>query len=90
MGDGLSVSEGQKLLVSYGKAIDAYNLVLKTAADANNKLLTMETAMKEFNKRTLGAIGANYGDNSSEYELAGGIRRSERKKAVRRLKPPQA
>lgn len=64
--------------------------MLKAAADANNKLLTMETALKEFIKRTLGAIGSKYGDDSSEYELAGGMRRSERKKPVRKPKPPQA
>jgi hypothetical protein len=35
------------------------------------------------------AIKVECGDDSSEYEMAGGTRRSERKKAVRKPKPPK-
>lgn len=42
-------------------------------------------------KRARGGIKAIYGDDSSEYEMMGGKRRSERKRPVRKKKttPPQ-
>ena len=36
----------------------------------------------------LAAVGVEYGKNSTEYELAGGTRKSERKAPVRKAKTP--
>jgi hypothetical protein len=36
----------------------------------------------------LPAVGLKYGKDSSEYEMAGGTRESERKKRVVKPKPP--
>ena len=39
-------------------------------------------------KRVRNGIKAVYGDNSSQYEMIGGIRKSERKRPVRKAAAP--
>ena len=87
LGDGLSVAVGQQLVADYATAVAAYNQILRTADEANDRLLAMEKVMTDFNKRTLGAVCARFGDDSAAYELAGGTRRSARKKPVRYPRP---
>ena len=38
-------------------------------------------------ERMLSAMGDKYGKDSSEYEVAGGTRKSERKKPTKKAKP---
>ena len=38
------------------------------------------------NQRILAAVKAQFGPDSSEFELVGGVRRSDRKKPVRKAK----
>ena len=90
LGDGLSVAVGQQLVADYASAVAAYNQILRTADAANTQLMALEKRMTDFNKRTLGAVCARFGDDSAAYELAGGIRRSARKKPVRRPRPTPA
>jgi 16S rRNA C1402 N4-methylase RsmH len=54
-------------------------------ADAAQQAL--EEAEKELNtisKRMLAAIAFNYGDDSMEYSMAGGVRTSDRKRPARK------
>ena len=45
-----------------------------------------ESELNDWNRRVLSAVEAQYGPDSSEYEMVGGTRKSERKKGTR--KPP--
>jgi hypothetical protein len=45
--------------------------------------LTREQVLADWNQRILVAVKAQYGPDSSEFELVGGTRRSERKKPKR-------
>jgi len=45
-----------------------------------NELDTVEAGVREKNVRILSAAEAHFGPDSSEYEQAGGTRRSERKR----------
>ena len=52
--------------------------------DLRNKRDERLTSIWEAVKRARSSIKGTYGDDSSEYELVGGTRMSERKKAVRK------
>lgn len=54
--------------------------------DLQNDLGTDEDNLREMNKRILSAVEAQYGPDSSEYEVAGGTRQSERKKPAAKPK----
>ena len=65
---------------SLSAKLDAYNEQLASLDASQNELDALESALQEKNTRILSAAGAHYGPDSSEYEQAGGTRRSERKR----------
>ena len=52
--------------------------------DMLNDLESAESDLNEFNRRYLSATEAHYGPDSSEYEMVGGTRKSERKRPIRK------
>ncbi len=54
--------------------------------DSSNRFDAQEATMADWNRRILSAVEAQYGPDSSEYEMCGGTRKSERKNPKR--KPP--
>jgi len=74
----------------YGDTQASYNLQLATLDDDTNQLDDLEQRLNDLNQRVLAAIKAQYGPDSSEFELVGGVRRSDRKKPARTTKTPAA
>jgi flagellar hook-associated protein FlgK len=69
-------------LVAEIKSVDAQSTDLRNKRDALYDLLW------EYLKRVRAAVKGNYGDNSSEYEMVGGTRLSERKPSGRKPQTP--
>jgi hypothetical protein len=74
-------------LVEYNKAIDAvradiatYNEALSQVDHAANGVQAGEKKLRDLSELMLLAVAARYGKDSSEYEMAGGTRKSERKR----------
>ncbi|WP_242072261.1 hypothetical protein [Nostoc sp. FACHB-110] len=65
------------------------NSALAVIDSSKQKLDEMEKTLKQVSDRMVTGVGFKYGRNSNEYELAGGIRESERirKSRLTRLKP---
>ena len=61
--------------------LDTYNQHLAALDDEQNTIDAEEEDLRDWNRRILSASEATYGPDSSEYELAGGRRKSERKKS---------
>ena len=66
---------------AFAGKLDSYNQAVAALDDLQNDLGTDEDNLRELNKRILSAVEAQYGPDSSEYELCGGTRTSERKKS---------
>jgi len=66
---------------------DAYNALLSQADQAQNELLAAEKAIRDLSERMLAGVASKYGKDSSEYEMAGGTRKSERKRPTRKTPP---
>ena len=55
--------------------------------DMRNQRDALYTELWDKVKRVRSGVKANYGDNSSQYEMVGGTRLSERKSPTRKAKP---
>ncbi|MFZ5820926.1 MAG: hypothetical protein ACOYYJ_13580 [Chloroflexota bacterium] len=55
--------------------------------DMRNQRDALYTELWDKVKRVRSGVKANYGDNSSQYEMVGGTRLSERKTPTRKAKP---
>lgn len=67
-------------ITSLSDKLDEYNERLSALDSLQNELDGLEAGVREKNVRMLSATEAQYGPDSSEYEQAGGTRRSERKR----------
>lgn len=66
--------------------LDAYNGLLNEIDALNNDILAGEKALGALSERMLDGVGVKFGKDSNEYEQAGGVRKSERKKPTRKTK----
>ena len=87
LGQGLTLANFRKAVEDTRTLLDQYNQLLSQVDEMANRLTSAEKALKEMNSRMLNAVAAVYGKDSIEYEMAGGVRQSERKRPQR--KPPQ-
>ena len=86
LGNGLTVASYQSEISGIEKTIDAFN---KTKSDHDGlavELKNSEKKLLDLNEKMLEAVGVKYGHDSEEYVKAGGKRKSERKRPVRKPK----
>ena len=72
---------------AFTNRLDGYNRMLAALDDEQNGIDADESELREMNRRALSAVEAQYGPDSSEYELVGGTRQSERKRGPKKAKP---
>lgn len=86
LGNGLSFREYQSLVNELRDALDHYNTILSTADEKLNLVNKLEEIVANMNERMLVGVAAKYGKDSSEYEQAGGRKKSDikRKRVVKK------
>ncbi|QMS88082.1 hypothetical protein HUN01_10940 [Nostoc edaphicum CCNP1411] len=77
-----------QLIDNFHNMLDDYNAAIAMIDSSRKKLDEMEKALSQVSDKMLMGVGFKYGKNSNEYELAGGVRDSERirKSRLTRLK----
>ncbi len=80
----LSLAAYEQEIEGFSGDLDSYNTQVAALDDRQNALDAREEALNERNRRMLSATEAHYGPDSSEYELAGGTRRSDRARTPRK------
>ena len=83
-GGNLNAAGGQALSADCAGELDSYNQNVAALDEQQNVVDTKENTANDWNKRVLAAVGAKYGTDSSEYEMVGGTRLSERKRTSRK------
>ncbi len=83
LGAGVSVAGLGAAVAGLKADLDTYNLLLSQADERLNALTEHEKALADLCERALAAVAGKYGKNSSEYEKAGGVRKSERKRPAK-------
>jgi pantothenate kinase-related protein Tda10 len=81
LGNDLTVDNYEAEIGKLNEKLAAYNTALSTVDDLYNACIAQIDVIKDWNERMLSGAASKYGKNSSQYEMAGGVRKSERKNA---------
>ncbi|MEA5448013.1 hypothetical protein VB780_05490 [Leptolyngbya sp. CCNP1308] len=90
MGNGMTLNEFWAAIDDMRDRQNKYNELLSTVDQLYNEMIAAEKALAEKSERMLNAVAVVYGRNSSEYEMAGGKRRSERRRSNRSASDQQS
>jgi hypothetical protein len=90
LGNGLTVASFDTVIVTAQTRLSEYNQALAAIDDKYNELVAAEKALGDLSERMLAGVAAHFGRDSSEYETAGGVRKSERRRPPRRPVTPPA
>ena len=80
LGNGITVALYEAQVESLTSKLSTYNTTLSTIDDLYNGCIAQMAVVADWNERVLAGVASKYGKNSSEYEMAGGVKKSERKK----------
>jgi hypothetical protein len=85
LGDGLTLENYHLELDRLRSQLDTYNESLSFVDRALSMVRDTEKDIRVLSERMLIAVAAKYGKDSYEYEMAGGVRKSERKRPTRKV-----
>ena len=80
LGPNISLAAYQGVANDTAAIEESHNQLAAQMDDSSNRFDAQEATLNEWNRRVLSAVEAQYGPDSSEYEMVGGTRKSERKK----------
>jgi hypothetical protein len=78
LGDACDLKSLTQLIGQLRARIEAHNTALTTIDSAKVEIEQLEQILSTFSEKMLMGIGFKYGKDSREYEMAGGVRKSER------------
>ena len=81
---GLTLAAYQAEITQSRALLDDYNGLLTQADLESDEFDVLELRLKDLNERMLTGIATKFGKDSPQYEAAGGVRKSERKKPARK------
>jgi hypothetical protein len=83
-GGGFSNAAFAALIAKVNSDLDAYNTLISKLDEAYNALEASEKALSNFSGKMLANVAIRYDKDSSEYEMAGGVRSRDRKRPTRK------
>ena len=86
MGGGVSATTLEASIAAAQEKLEQYNQSLAMPDQYLNEYKALVQTVKDLTSRTLNGIAAKFGEDSSEYEMVGGTRKSERKRPTRKPK----
>ncbi|MEH2287222.1 hypothetical protein [Nostoc sp.] len=87
-GDARNLQNLTQIIQQYRSKIDTYNTTLAMIDSYTNEMKELEKNLSELSEKMLLGVAFKYGKDSHEYEMAGGVRKSDRvhRSLVNRLK----
>lgn len=80
LGNDINVTNYETQLNLLNSKLAAYNTALSTLDNLYNECISQIDVVKDWNERILTGVATKYGKNSTQYEMAGGVKKSERKR----------
>lgn len=80
LSNGITIPNYETEINVLATKLSAYNTALSTIDNLYNECVAQIAVLKDWNERILMGVATKFGRNSSEYEMAGGKRKSERRK----------
>lgn len=87
LGNGITATNYEVQVKAMQTKLNAYNTALSTIDNLYNDCNSQNDLLKDWNERILSGVATRFGKNSSQYEMAGGVKKSERKKQTPKQKP---
>lgn len=84
LGTGLSTKGYTQKIVTLQQKISIYNTTLSDADELKSQIAAAEKDLSNYSEQILLGVAARFGKDSYEYEKAGGVRKSERKRPIRK------
>lgn len=84
LGNGLTVADYQTAIEDVETVLNSYNTHLSLADELKSNLEIKEKALRDFSERMLTGVAAKYGKDSNQYQMAGGTKKSQIKRKVRK------
>ncbi len=84
LGNGRTLSTYQDAIKVCNDALDSYNKLLSNVDAAYNVFLESEKKLADASEAMLIGVANKFTKESNEYEMAGGTKKSERKKPVKK------
>ena len=78
--NGFSIATYNTKVIDLREKLAAYNQAQTIVDKTHNALIEAERQLNTYSEQMLLNVASRYGKNSDEYEMAGGTRRSDRKK----------
>jgi hypothetical protein len=85
LGNGLSIEAYQQSIDQVVSAVESYNTQLSLADSSASNLRDKEKNLRALSERMLTGVAAKFGKDSDEYQKAGGIKKSDRRKPKRKV-----
>ena len=83
LGDGATI-ESFKVLIEHTRTqVEYYNTLLSSIDAAKTSVVEAEKLLSALSEKMLIGVAFKYGKDSQEYQMAGGTRKSDRKRVVR-------
>ncbi len=80
LGNGLSTAWYEKEVTKLRQAVEEYNMLLSKVDDASNNVEAVEKQLATASENVLLGVKIKFGKDSSQYEMAGGTRLSDRRR----------
>jgi DNA polymerase III delta prime subunit len=77
-GDARNLQNITQVMEELDSKIDAYNSALIVIDSSQQEIKDLEKSLSELSEKMLIGVAFKYGKDSREYEMAGGVRKSER------------
>ena len=84
LGTGLSAKGYTQRITTLQQKISAYNSRLSDVDELKSQIADAEKELSDYSEQILLGVAARFGKDSYEYEKAGGVRKSERKRPARK------
>ena len=84
LGSSLTVPNYEAQILALRDKLNTYNTALSTVDLLYNEMNALEDALKDVSERMLAGVAVKFGKNSNEYEMAGGTKKSERKRPTKK------
>jgi hypothetical protein len=84
LGNGMNITAYEMAIQDAEQRIEAYNMAIANVSQLQSSVAEAEAVLAEFSERMLSTIAGRYGKKSDQYEMAGGTKRTPRRRVVKK------
>ena len=84
LGNGMSIAAYEAAIQAAEHRIETYNMAISNIGQLQNSVAEAEMLLSDLSERMLSTVAGRYGKKSDQYEMAGGTKRTTRRRVVKR------